>query len=332
MWECSSNHEDGSEKEPISVQTSIVYTTLTSKPVRTIGRLESFEQIKLSFKTGGIISNVYVQEGERVSKGKTLATLKMDEIHAKYQSAESGLNKAERDYNRLKSLYEDRAVTLSQFQNAGTALQVAQSNFEIAKFNVDHSKIIAPENGYILKQLAEINELIGSGHPVFFFGSDHDKWKIRTSVIDRDVVRIAKGDSATVTIDSYSDTVFFARIISVGNSPDPNNGNYVIELSISKGSFEFFNGLITRVNIHPSDFKSCCIIPVESVVEGNGMNGFVFRVTEENKAEKLSIEIDHFRNDSVAVIKGLKKGEKIISRGAVYVKDGEIVREVRDDL
>lgn len=325
---CNKNQEDGSEKEYTPVQTRIVYPRTTTNPIPAIGRLASSEQIKLSFKTGGIISKIYVLEGERIEKGELLGELKMDEINANYQSAESALIKAERDYQRLKHLYEDNAVTLSQYQDAKTALTVARSNFEIAKFNLKNSKITAPENGYILKQLAEINELIGPGQPVFVFGSDKEKWKIYTSVTDRDVVRITTGDSAKVTIDSYPERTFSASIAAVGNAPNPDNGNYDIELNIGKKGLKFFNGLISRVTIFPSEYKKCCLIPAESIVQGQGKKAFVFKITAENKAEKIPIEIDHIRNDSVAVLAGLLPGDKIITRGAAYVKEGELVKEM----
>lgn len=325
---CHNSQDESSEIEAVPVQTTRVYSAMVTKPVRAIGRLVSSEQIKLSFKTGGIIRKIYVKEGERVGKGEMLAELKMDEIRAGFESAESGLNKAERDYDRLKNLYEDNAVTLSQYQDAETALKVAQSNYQIAKFNLENSKITAPENGYILKQLAEINELIGSGHPVFVFGSDQEKWKIRTSVTDRDVVRIQTGDSASVTIDAYPKRFFSGVIISVNNAPDLDNGNYQVELYIDREKFKFFNGLISRVTIFPSEPKKCCIIPVESVIQGEKRKGYVFRLTAEETAEKILIEIDHIRNDSVAVLTGLEPGDNIITRGAAYIKDGELVREV----
>lgn len=328
MIGCSDNQDDTSEKEPVPVQTSTVYSAMTTKPIRTIGRLVSSEQIKLSFKTGGIINKIHVKEGEYVGNGRMLAELKMEEIQARFESAESARNKAERDYNRLENLYEDNAVTLSQYQDAKTALKVAQSNFKIAKFNLDNSKIIAPENGYILKQLAETDELIGSGYPVFIFGSDQEKWKIRAGVVDRDVVRISKGDSAIVTIDSYPDRIFSSCIVSVGNAPDPDNGNYKVELSIKKNGYKFFNGLISRVTIFPSEYKKCCLVPAESVIQGEGKKGYVFRMSAESKVEKIPIKIDHVRNDSVAVLNGLQPGDIIITRGAAYVKDGELVREI----
>jgi len=324
---CSNNKDDTADKEPVPVQTYIVYSTRTTKPVRAIGRLFSSEQIKLSFKTGGIIDKILVKEGEYVGKGEKLAELKMDEIQARFESAESALHKAERDYKRLKNLYEDNAVTLSQYQDAKTALTIAQSNYEIAKFNLENSKIIAPENGYILKKLAENDELIGSGYPVFVFGSDKEKWNIHTSVTDRDVVRITTGDSAYVTIDAYPNRVFSGCIISVNNAADPDNGNYEVELCVDRKDFKFFNGLISRVTIYPSEQKKCCLIPAESVIQGEGKKGFVFRFTTENMAEKIPVEIEHIGNDSIAVLTGLQPGDKIITRGAAYVKDGELVRE-----
>ena len=100
-----------------------------------------------------------------------LASLDLSEIEAKLASAKNGFSKANRDYQRVKNLYEDNVATLEQLQNTKTAYEVAEANLKIAKFNFTHSKIIAPENGKILKKIGNEGELTAPGAPMFLFGT-----------------------------------------------------------------------------------------------------------------------------------------------------------------
>src|SRR4030066_436773 len=166
--------------------------------IHSSGILASQEEIKLSFKTGGIVAAIEVKEGDNLKKGEVMAALNLSEINANVNLAQNGYDKALRDWTRAESLYSDTVATLEQFQNATTALNVAKSNLEIAKFNLLHSTIKAPADGIVLKQLVKENELIGSGYPVFLFGTKGKFWKVKTGLADRDVIRINPGDSAVV--------------------------------------------------------------------------------------------------------------------------------------
>ena len=201
------------------------------KVVFASGLLASEEEMKLSFKTGGIIQKIYVNEGQHVKKGQLLAKLNLNEISAQAQQAQIGqqqaqinidnakiaLKIAERDYRNAMGLYKDSVATLEQLENAELQVENAknqleaaeaglnynQKNIQIADFNVNYSKIVAPTNGIILKQVAESNELVGSGTPVFIFGSKDKAQVIRVNLTDKDIININFGDKAGIQFDAY---------------------------------------------------------------------------------------------------------------------------------
>ncbi|WP_315820589.1 efflux RND transporter periplasmic adaptor subunit [Paraflavitalea speifideaquila] len=120
--------------------------------MRYSGTIASTSQATLSFKTGGIISKIYVKEGDHVAKGQLLATLDLTEINAQVQQAVQGSEKAQRDVTRARNLYNDTVATLEQLQNATTQQQVAAEGLRIARFNQQYAQIRATENGTILKR------------------------------------------------------------------------------------------------------------------------------------------------------------------------------------
>ena len=96
-----------SQDKLVPVKLADIRTEDVSIPIHGSGMLVTIEQIRLSFKTGGIVEKVAVREGATVRKGQLLAQLELDEINAQVQQAESGYEKAKRDYDRIVNLYAD---------------------------------------------------------------------------------------------------------------------------------------------------------------------------------------------------------------------------------
>jgi len=114
------------------------------------GKIATYRtKIKLSFKVGGIIETLLVEEGERVKAGQFLAHLEKSEIEAMAKQARSAYEKASRDYKRIVSLYQDSVATLEHMQDSETALNVARSSLEIAE---KEFKIFKAELDFLLLQ------------------------------------------------------------------------------------------------------------------------------------------------------------------------------------
>ena len=91
---------------PIPVRTARVEWARRAAPIRVVGTLAGKEEIKLSFKVGGIVERVFVEEGATVAAGQRLATLKRREVDSAVIQTSRGFEKAERDLSRIKDLYQ----------------------------------------------------------------------------------------------------------------------------------------------------------------------------------------------------------------------------------
>jgi len=299
-----------------------------SIPVHSSGILLSNEEMKLSFKTGGIVLKINVDEGDRVKKGDILAELNLSEINAQVNLARSGYEKALRDYNRANNLYSDSVITLELMQNAATALSVAGSNLEIAVFNQSHSKIVAPDNGIILKQFVKPNEMVAQGYPVFLFGTSGKTWKVKAGISDRDIVKINTGDSAVVTMDAWPGVRFSAFVEQVGEMADPVTGTYNTEMIFEDRGYRIAAGFVVSVDIFPVRKDFYLLIPVEAIVEADGQSGYLFTVDDSSKVSKVKVQIITITGTKAAVKSDRKQIGRIVYAGAAYLRDGEKVRIV----
>jgi RND family efflux transporter MFP subunit len=318
---CRSEKKEESSIPEVGVRTTVVMLSDFVEPVRATGKLATKTESKLSFKTGGIIYRIHADEGQSVSGGELLAELNPEEIRSRASQAELALRKAERDFTRAGNLYRDSVVTLEQYENAKTALDVARSNNRIARFNLKYSSIHAPSDGKILKRTAETNEIIAPGHPVFIFAPTGNDWVVRTNLTDRDIIRVDMLDSASVYFDAYPDGVFGGLITEIGTAADPYTGTYEVEIRMLKKPDKPISGFIARIEIFPSGTGKRIIVPYEAMVDGSGMTGYVY-VVDDGKHFRRRISIESFSDKGIIIKDGLSEGEEIIVEGSQYLRSG----------
>ncbi len=317
------------EKRPvnnniINIRTQPVGCVEYKVPVRATGILSTTSQAKLSFKTGGIIKQLNVREGESVQRGEVLAVLDLSEIQANVNQAQIGYKKSERDLARAKNLYRDSVATLEQYQNARSAFELAKAQKQIADFNLLYSQIKAPSDGKIQKILVESNEMIAPGYPAILFASTESDWIVRSALTDKDIVKLSIGDSAQVTMDAFPGIIFNAEIAELGTVADPVTGTYEVELSILQSLPQFRTGFFSRVSIYPTEISRSLMVPIEALLDASDHSATIF-VYENGKALKRRIKLGAILVDRVVILEGLEEGEFVITDGAKYVdKDSEV--------
>jgi multidrug efflux system membrane fusion protein len=324
------NEPAGPDRETIiRVKTVEIVSETISIPIHSSGFLATSEEMKLSFKAGGIVARINASEGDRVKKDIVLAELNLSEIKANVNIAANGYEKALRDWTRAKNLYADTVATLEQFQNASTALDVARSNLEIARFNLRHSVIKAHADGIILKQLVKENEMVSAGFPVFLFGVSGESWKVRSGLSDRDIVRINPGDSAVITIDAYPGIKFPAEVEQISGMSNPMTGTYEIELTLNGSGYRLAAGFIAAVDIFPAKKTTVMKVPVGAIVDADGEAGYIYAVDSPDRVAKIRVDIISISGSNAAISGISGEIKEIVSEGAAYLKDGMKVEVVR---
>ena len=321
------DQKETSENQLIRVRVHPVEYREYKVAVRATGMLTTATEMKLSFKTGGIISQLHVREGTSVLRGEVLAQLDLSEVRAQVNQAHIGLEKSRRDLERAKNLYRDSVVTLEVYQNAESAWEVAKSQVQIADFNLEHSRIKAPSDGKIQKILVETSEVIGPGYPAILFASTENDWVVRASLTDKDIVKLSMGDSAKVFMDAFPGAPFRAEIVELGTIADPVTATYETELLILQSRPGFRTGFISRAEIYPSEVKRSLVLPMHALIDATDNSAIIY-VFREGRAEKRRIRTGSILGEEVVVLEGLEEGEKVVTDGAKYLREGSEVEVV----
>ena len=315
--------------EAVAVTVAQVKHEQRSQPIRNSGRISHKNEMRLSFKTGGLIEQISVEEGDEVKAGQVLATLDLEEINAQQQRAASNYKKAADDLQRFSKLYGEALVSLQVKQSAQSANDSAAAELQIANFNKKLSVIRAPVEGRILKRFVESSELIQSGQPVFLLAADKQGSVVRVGLIDQDIVKVGVGDPAEIFLDAYPGRTFTGAVSEVALSTDSNAGTFEVEILIDDQGFALRSGLIARVEITPVSGDLQYYIPIEAVFKADNGLARVFVLDEEKHVvNEVSVEIVEFLQEEVVVRGSLKASDKVIKLGAPYLSDGSPVTVV----
>ncbi len=318
-----------SSETATAVRTQLLQKQTIAQPIVASGVVASQTEVKLAFKTGGIIEQIYAKEGQTVSRGQLLAKLNMSEIEAQVAQARISLKKADRDLDRAKNLYRDSVTTLEQLQNAHTGQEIGATSLKIAEFNEKYSTIYAPITGRVVRQFAEAGELIGVGNPVFMIASTEQAFVVKVGLTDREVVRTKLGDVAEVRIDAHPNKRFKAFVSQIAQTASPMTGTYEAELQLDNAqNLTLIAGFIAQVEIQPQDAQNYTVIPVAALVEADGEKGFVY-VLQGNEVQKKLVKILLLTAKYIAIETDLPAQAKIVTEGAGYLMDKAKIIEIK---
>ncbi|HEX5072062.1 MAG TPA: efflux RND transporter periplasmic adaptor subunit [Gemmatimonadaceae bacterium] len=310
---------------PIPVHIAPVTEDSATQPVAATGVIALRDEIALSFKIGGVVSQVLVREGDAVPAGQLLATLDLREIDAQVAKAQSAVAKAERDLGRVSRLQADSVATRQQLEDATTAAEVARADLQTALVNRQYARIVAPASGVVLRRAAEPGELASVGSTVLTLGSRSSGTVARVALPDRDVVRVRLGDRAVVRVDAKPGEALSGRVRQIAAASDPRTGTYAVEIAIDRPD-GLSSGMIGRVAIVAHGAEHLRTVPIESLLEADGDRATLFTLGADGKAKRVSVEVAFVRGDQAAVRGALQGVSRVVTDGAAYLDDGVPVR------
>ncbi|MGB8170453.1 MAG: efflux RND transporter periplasmic adaptor subunit [Chthoniobacteraceae bacterium] len=316
---------------PIAVETIQVKWSEESTPVTAPGLLARTLEADLSFKTGGVISEVNVRSGDEVRGGQVLGALRLEELDAALAQAESTLNKAHRDLERAKSLFTAKIDTLENRQNAESQVEQAEAGVRAARFNRQTAVLTAPASGRILARFAEPGEIAATGRKIVRFASDSEGWLVRVGLAQREVARIQIGNEAAVSFTGLPEPLR-ARVARIAEEAEAASRTTLVELRLASLPPSILrSGMVGRAIITPEKCNPRAVLPLSALVEGDGQKAYVFRVESPSAddnvsvARRISVEVAEITEAGAVLRTPLQQQTNIVTTGAEFLADGAVV-------
>ncbi|MGB3808736.1 MAG: efflux RND transporter periplasmic adaptor subunit [Parvibaculum sp.] len=333
---CGQN-EEPKEAAEVAPATPVLIATVRQAPesadVTAYGMVRSDKEGALSFKIGGLLKVLKVDAGDRIKKGDVLAELDQREIEAQSARANAAADKARRDLARIEPLLEKGFISKQKVQDAQSALDMAVADRKRVEFDRSLAVITAPSDGVVLARHADVNEIVAPGGPVLTVSQGSAAYILKASLSDRDVSRIAIGDSARVTLDAFATENITGTVRRIAAMSDARSGTFEVELALEGVPGGVESGFMGQARIRPQGTvaKHQVAIPASAILEGHGATATVYVINQTTGTAHLTrVSIAGIEGDDVLIDRGLDAGTQVVSAGAPYLRDGAKVKIVTD--
>jgi membrane fusion protein, multidrug efflux system len=327
---CSSpSKEAPQQRTPVRVQLATTGPALPA--IITNGIVATKDEMRLSFKVGGIIKSISVEEGQSVRRGQHLAEIELAEINAQLDQAHALAAKAERDLDRGERLYADEVISLEQLQDLRTQASMQKAQLKGVEFNRGYSVITSPCDGVVLRKLVQERELIPAGQAVLIVGAHGRGYVVRAALSDRELVQLKLGDSAEIRMDAYPGRTIVGTLTEIANAAEDRSGLFPVEIRFATQPVALASGLVAKLRLYPAaaQTKVLTYVPVGAVVEGSGAHASVF-IVNGDRVKRQDVHAAFIETGGVALSDGVEPGEHVVTDGALYLQDNDRIEVVQD--
>lgn len=309
------------------------------------GKIEPRDEISIKPQISGIISEIYKEAGQTVKEGEILAKVKVIPEMSSLNSAQSRvrqaaitLKQAQTDYDRMKSLYEDKLVSAEDYEKADVALKQAEEeklaaddNLEIVKEGISKSNaslsstfIRSTITGLILDVPVKV------GNSVIMSNTFNDGTTIATvadmsdlifkgKIDETEVGRIHEGMPVKISLGAVQGVTLEAKLEYISPKGEEENGANQFEIKAAvtaPDTVTIRSGYSANASIVLKSAKNVLVVP-EGVLEFSGDTSFVNILTDtvpQQKFERKRVELGMSDGINMEVKSGVAEGDKV--RGA----------------
>ena len=288
------------------------------------GKSFAEDNVMVTTDMGGLVKAVYVDEGQYVSKGKTL--IQLDNAVAQNQIAElqtaSGL--AKDIFDKRKRLWDQNIGSEIEYLQAKNNYESLQDKLATANTQLYKSSIKAPISGYVDNISLQVGEMASPGAPAVQVVNTNDM-EVHVALPEIYLGEVARGDEIIVNFPALNQ-ITTAKVKSVGQTINMNNRTFQVIASVDNKDGKIKPNLLAKVKINDQKIADAITIPTKLLQESNS-SYFVFiavadSATNETLAKRIEIEVGSSYGEEMVVTKGLSAGDLLIDAGYRKVREG----------
>jgi HlyD family secretion protein len=329
---------DAGNAVPVSVTTP--RNDALARTVVATGSINPWQEAIIGPEVGGYrVSSVNVDVGDKVRKGQELVRLSADMLNAEvaskraaHRQAQAQLVNAVAALHRAESLKGSGAVSAAEQERlqseelaARARVEAAAADEDAAELKLRYTRVLSPDDGVITARTVVVGQIAQAGAEMLrLLRQSRVEW--RAEVPEARLREISVGKAVRVTTADGSTLIGKVRTVAPTVHSGTRTGLIYVDLP-EPGSAR--PGMFARGEIETSSAKAATL-PMASVVVRDGYS-YVFVVNGEQDVERRRIETGSVRDGRVEVIAGLNGSERVVERGAGFLKDGDRINIVQPE-
>ena len=359
---CSGQSEakkGGAQKPPVAVEVAAALPETLVEGIEVTGSLEPKFYADIKTQIPGLVKQVLVAEWVRVRKGQPLAKIDVAETEAMVKRAEANvesaraslaqaqvsLNRGDRELARVKKLKESGLATQQAVDDANTEAEAAKARMEAARAQIHAAEedvrqlkarqakgiVASPIDGVVAQRNVNVGDLASdaaAGKPIFRV-VDNRLLNLTVTIPSSESARVKVGQSLLFTVDSLPGKEFAGKVMYINPELDSADRSLKVIAEVHNSDGVLKGGLFAKGRIIAGKRDRVLQLPRQSLSGWDTVakNGTIF-VLEGDTARARHVATGAVSGDRVEIVKGVKEGEKYVTRGAFNLKDGDKVATV----
>lgn len=333
--------------ETISEVTAMQIATQEWTPnLAAVGYVRPNQGAMLSAETSGTVTKVYVTSGQRVNKGDLLVEFDSAVEEATLKASQAQLPNAKANFERYRTLVASNSASKAELDNAQATYNQLVANIESLKATIGRRKIYSPFSGVAGIVNVNVGQYISMGTEIVRV-EDQSSMKVRFTLPQTDVEKIAVGQKVTAVIDALPGQTFPASIVAIDPAVDRVTGLINLEAVITENQNKLLSGMFARLNVAlPTETNQIVVPQIAVTYTMYGETLYVLRpLSDEDKAmvnkmaeQNPALDVNKiYRAQQVEVTtldrsgiyaqlsKGVKAGDLIVTGGFQRLSNNALV-------
>ena len=296
------------------------------------GDVSTKQNVLVYPEVAGTLTRVYVNEGDRVTKGQLLASIDDGGLSNQLVQMKTQLSLLETTYERQKRLWDQKIGSEIQYLQTKTSYESQKAAVDQMESQLSKFSIRAPFTGILDDVIKDQGTVVVPGGPgsEVFRVINLSNMYIETSAPESYITTVTKGKKVKVFFPILNETIE-SYVRETGNFINPNNRSFTVEIPVPNRSGNVKPNLTARVHINDYKSEGALLIPQSAISENSEGEQYAYTVNNINSenvavARKTIITTGKTQGDIIEVLSGISDGQSIIIEGARSVKDGQEVK------
>ena len=347
----ASNAADDKDKKADAPKAALTVTTAKPSAARlpiklsANGNVAAWQEAIIGSESNGLrLTDVRVNVGDAVRAGQVLAVFSADAVNADVAQARAGVQEAQANAfeaaanaARARSLQTTGALSAQQISQYLTAEQTANARIASAKaalatqqLRLRYTQVVAPDSGVISARAATVGSVVGAGTELFrMIRQGRLEW--RAEVTASELLNLKIGTGAQVKAANGSTLTGKVRMIAPTVDPQTRSALVYVDLPAGAGKDAPFKAGMFASGQFELGTSEAMTVPQQAIAVRDGFS-YVFRLNPDQRVSQIKVQAGRRLADRIEILDGIKADTPVVTSGAGFLNDGDLVRNVPTPL
>lgn len=315
--------------QPQTVSTTTAVRSEWQPKLQAVGSLRASNGADLSLQLAGVVEEINFQSGDKVEKGQQLLRLRSDDDIAKLQALEAQAELSRITYERDLRQFKAQAVSQQVIDTDAANLKNSQALATQQRAIVDQKTLKASFAGRLGIRQVDLGQYLAAGTTVVTLQALTPIY-VDFLLPQQAMAQLKVGHKVKAKVDTYPGRIFEGYILAINPKVEVGSRNVQVRAALANDDQTLMPGMFATVDVDAGAPQELLTLP-QTAITYNAYGNIVYVVDDKGKGpdgkpqlvvRQVFVDTGTTRGDQVAVLKGLKEGDTVVTGGQMKLRNG----------